>query len=270
MSFDYYKNLKESGAYFVSHETTFSEYTKRLGYHKLLARSLKKRKIDFSKVLEIGGGIGSLKRELIQESNFFVSLDLSLGLLGQQSVFGRNNVLGNALKLPFKDEVFSFIILNEVIADFIPKDLPALIKELRRVLIKGGKIFLSEYGEGESKKVVLKGHTEYSVDFEKLTRISEGLGFKTSIEGLMSFIKLKDDLVVSQKGVQALIEKGFDRRMGEFIPLKSLKLEERLYLTKISEYQALEEGKLVSKKKNFYHNISALGDQFKAVLLELS
>ncbi len=46
-------------------------------------------------------------------------------------------------KLPWKDNYFDFVMLSEVLEHLIPSDAPAVLKEIKRVLKKGGYLVIT-------------------------------------------------------------------------------------------------------------------------------
>ena len=117
-------------------------------------------------VLDLGSGEGGTSK-VFSEDNFVVSLDLSLIRLQRQridvissessseksSTNDKNRFLpavemtkqelvnGSALKLPFSNSTFDFIIIQDVIEHLT--DLTAFYSEIKRVLKTNGTIYLS-------------------------------------------------------------------------------------------------------------------------------
>ncbi len=93
-------------------------------------------------ILDLGSGEGGTSA-LFAEQNSVISFDLSLLRLQRQKsltpIFDR--VKGFSGHLPFRDESFDLIILQDVIEHI--QDREQLVKELKRVLREKGLIFIS-------------------------------------------------------------------------------------------------------------------------------
>ncbi len=93
-------------------------------------------------VLDLGSGEGGTAA-VFSENNFVVSLDLSFLRLKRQSELKENKNLinSNALLLPFKNNSFDVIILQDVI-EHVPDGFQ-LLNHLHKILKDNGKIYLS-------------------------------------------------------------------------------------------------------------------------------
>ena len=153
-----------------------------------------------SGVVEIGGGAGHLAEAAFRgEAGPFTgarwtSLDLSPALLAAQRLRLREHerwsgLRGDALDLPVRSRsVDGLVLANEVIADLPCIDgrntgAVRLVRQLSRVLAKGGAAVLTEFGgDFEPGPVRLyttlgKGeHTEWSIDFRALRAAASEAG----------------------------------------------------------------------------------------------
>ena len=107
----------------------------------IVINSLKKKGVQFNgkKVLDIGCGRGGYSLKLFHEGADVVSLDIISEYFQhhQKSQF----ILGNAVLLPFKSESFDFVFCSSLIEHVKTPNI--LIKEIKRVMKKGGNCYLS-------------------------------------------------------------------------------------------------------------------------------
>ncbi|MEO2153910.1 MAG: class I SAM-dependent methyltransferase [Aquificota bacterium] len=99
------------------------------------------------KVLDIACGTGILFPELSKRFDYVVGLDYSLPMLKQAQKKGLKNtslVRGDALKLPFKEETFSTVVISLGLRHF--PDIETALREAHRVLKKEGTIHILEVG----------------------------------------------------------------------------------------------------------------------------
>ncbi len=94
------------------------------------------------KVLDLGGGLGGTSK-VFSDSNFLVSYDVDLFRLKNQDKAGQEYYLinGDALKIPFKKNIFDIIILQDVI-EHLPEN-NNLPETLSKMLKDDGVIFMS-------------------------------------------------------------------------------------------------------------------------------
>jgi len=72
------------------------------------------------------------------------------------------------------------------------------ITRIKRILKIGGLAFIAEYGAMDSypTAVYLRGHVEYSIQFNHLIRITEALGMRIEIHSLTDFLGFKKNISV--------------------------------------------------------------------------
>lgn len=105
---------------------------------RLLAESCKGERI-----LDIGGGTGRTGNALLQRGHEITVLDRNEAIMrfGQQSYPSLIFIRADAYSLPFRNDSFDEVILEEIIEHF--KDQHKVIEEILRVLRPGGQVVLS-------------------------------------------------------------------------------------------------------------------------------
>ena len=92
-------------------------------------------------VLDLGSGEGGTS-SILSKENEVISFDIKLNRLKKQKKSSSlNKINGNAVTLPFKNDLFDLIILQDVIEHV--NGIDKLLTEVLRVLKKGGYIYLS-------------------------------------------------------------------------------------------------------------------------------
>jgi len=96
-------------------------------------------------VLELGCGTGYFTKELVNTNANITAIDISPELLESAKSKIKsdkiNFVLGNACSVPFEDSTFDVILGSSVLHHL---DLDSAIKEIYRILKKGGSIQFTE------------------------------------------------------------------------------------------------------------------------------
>src|ERR1700758_5347824 len=95
------------------------------------------------RILDIGGGTGRTGNALLQSGHEVTVLDRNEAIMrfGQQSYPNLAFIRGDAYSLPFRNESFDEVILEEIIEHF--EDQQKVIEEILRVLRSGGQVILS-------------------------------------------------------------------------------------------------------------------------------
>lgn len=93
-------------------------------------------------ILDLGSGEGGTSK-IFSDGNRVISFDLSkIRLIRQRQNYQlKQQICGDAVKLPFKDAMFDLVILQDVIEHV--DDHQALSSEVRRILKSNGIIYLS-------------------------------------------------------------------------------------------------------------------------------
>ena len=112
------------------------------------------------RVLELGCGDGTLWTDnlsLLPEDISITLSDISSGMLRDaRRAIGSSDTrfafrAFDCRKIPCKDESFDLVIANHVL--FYCDDIPAVLKEVRRVLAPGGRFLCSAYGKAHMQEV---------------------------------------------------------------------------------------------------------------------
>lgn len=112
------------------------------------------------RILELGCGDGTLWTEnlsLIPEDISITLSDISSGMLrdARRSIGSSDTRFAfrafDCKKIPYKDESFDLVIANHVL--FYCDDIPAVLKEVCRVLSPGGHFLCSAYGKAHMQEV---------------------------------------------------------------------------------------------------------------------
>ena len=112
------------------------------------------------RILELGCGDGTLWTDnlsLLPEDISITLSDISSGMLRDaRRAIGSSDTrfafrAFDCRKIPCKDESFDLVIANHVL--FYCDDIPAVLKEVRRVLAPGGRFLCSTYGKAHMQEV---------------------------------------------------------------------------------------------------------------------
>jgi len=98
-------------------------------------------------VLDLACGTGILFPKLVKKFKTVVGLDYSLPMLKEAQKKGLKRtylVRGDALRLPFKEEVFDAVVVSLGLRHF--EDIDKSLTEIGRVLKKGGELHILEVG----------------------------------------------------------------------------------------------------------------------------
>ena len=135
-------------------------------------------------VLEIGSGSTIGKREIAISVKSFVSIDLSKeNIIRSKSLYYELDFCqleGDAHNLPFEDDSFDTVI---ALAMIYYLDSETFLREAKRVLRPGGKLFFCSSNKDVPGFVEAPGSNEYLSIPEWSTRLSQG-GFDVSFEGV--------------------------------------------------------------------------------------
>ncbi|MGC9517115.1 MAG: class I SAM-dependent methyltransferase [Methanomicrobiales archaeon] len=170
------------------------------------------------KVLEIGFGTGDALINLSKSvgvSGKVYGIDISKGMLEvaksklqNEGLLKRTKlILGDAIKLPFQDEIFDALFMSFTLELFDTHEIPEILSECYRVLKTGGRIgivALSKRGEDNIMTKLYKwAHMKFPsyVDCRPIltTQELEKSGFTIKKLDQLSMWDLPVDLVVAEK-----------------------------------------------------------------------
>ncbi len=154
------------------------------------------------RLLEIGGGLGSVSRDLRAREH--TRLDRSAALLEAQAAMAPQSrgVLGDATALPFPQSHFDAVVVNEVLADLpaqrrdgrlVNVGAFACVREVARVLRPGGVAWLSEFGglDIDPEETEQLDHPEVSIDFAACLAVAEDCGVEADVERVIDALGLE-------------------------------------------------------------------------------
>lgn len=186
-----YIDFRQRNIYSISQENSEIAYFEKkfkLSYEE--ARALFQYGYDFNlgtdeilnkKIIDIGSGDGSFKSALKKigvDGNLIVNFDRNFN----DEFFKNTDVVGDAKSLPFKDEGFDIAIahcsvpvMQATIQNY--NDIPSAIKEMLRVVKKGGKVKIFPIAVAD-KTVGPQFRKDYlrmgSIALEELDKIYQG------------------------------------------------------------------------------------------------
>jgi len=134
-------------------------------------------------ILDIGSGIGTVAIEAAKRKAKVVSTDYSICALKIQRSLTQYILLtqprlicSNALKLPFKKEIFTKVTAVDFFEHIYMGDLPIVLKEVYRILKLGGELIIYTPNPPESikpdflAKLLRKVGTSFSEPFRKILK----------------------------------------------------------------------------------------------------
>jgi SAM-dependent methyltransferase len=124
-------------AYFQNHDLQkFEGSTPRLDF---MAREMAWRAQSPSpRVLNIGAGSGYLERKVQDRKWRPCSLDIDGGIIKKLGSEGIAGCVGSAADAPFRGESFDFVIASEVLEHLAPRACDDAIREIARMVRRGG------------------------------------------------------------------------------------------------------------------------------------
>ena len=102
-----------------------------------------------ARVLDVGCGNGKLFTPLARADYDVFGLDVSGNALRDLAPF--NVVRGDARHLPFKAEMFDAAVCYDVLQHLLKEERLDAMKEMRRILRPGGKLFVQVFGKEDMR-----------------------------------------------------------------------------------------------------------------------
>ena len=98
------------------------------------------------RVLDLAAGTGTSSRTFTTAGAYCIACDFSLGMLqvGARNPGNVRFVAGDALRLPFADQVFDAVTISFGLRNVA--DLDAALAEMHRVTRPGGRLVICEFG----------------------------------------------------------------------------------------------------------------------------
>jgi demethylmenaquinone methyltransferase/2-methoxy-6-polyprenyl-1,4-benzoquinol methylase len=111
------------------------------GWRKAVTDALELRPAD--RVLDLAAGTATSSAALATSGATVIGCDFSLGMLREGRGKGVDLVAGDALRLPFADEVFDAVTISFGLRN--TADVQQALSEMRRVTRPGGRIVVCEF-----------------------------------------------------------------------------------------------------------------------------
>lgn len=104
-------------------------------------REIRRFSTTSGRLLDLGGGTGRFSAQLSGWERVIIDLDLDV----LRRCRSGERVMGDVMRLPFRDEVFDLIIARGVL-HHVPEGIEIVLSEAKRVLRRGGIIFVQDPG----------------------------------------------------------------------------------------------------------------------------
>lgn len=168
---------------------------------------LKKNIINNPVVLDVGIGYGRNIETIANNVHKLIGIDKSTFLLKEAKKITNkhSNVelfCEDAKKMHFQNDTFDFVIcMGNTFGDFA-NDKPTILKEMKRVCKKDGKIFISVYSENAIEYRI----KEYERIGIKISKIQDGEVFTSDGLKLEQFTKEKMKEIFNEVGLKVEIK----------------------------------------------------------------
>lgn len=142
------KQKKQENQYFIPYHWAFKQKSKEareyFGYVNIVLDLLGK-KISNQKILDVGCGDGRISFEVFQKGAEVWGVDYSERAISFAKILSPNVnfEICDIKKMPFKPNFFDKIILIEVLEHIHPMEIPFVLRELNRVLKRGGQLVIT-------------------------------------------------------------------------------------------------------------------------------
>jgi ubiquinone/menaquinone biosynthesis C-methylase UbiE len=180
----------------VSHLKAWeSEYTRTTWRGPYSIAPVKELLTAGARVLDVGCGNGKMMTPMARAGYDVTGLDICRGAL--LTLAGQKTIQGDARNLPFKDCSFDGAVCYDVIQHLLGAERNAAVREIKRVLVPGGLLFIQVFG----KKDMRYGGTLVEPDtFRRHTGIVYHYFSEEEVKSMLSgFRLLKMDSALSVK-----------------------------------------------------------------------
>ncbi|MBM3707654.1 MAG: methyltransferase domain-containing protein [Actinobacteria bacterium] len=157
----------------------FYDYTEEIFEKKYINMAI--RYLDIKKgdvVLEIGFGTGNALikiAEYVGESGHAYGIDISPKMVEKTNIKIKNKLLqdrikltvGDALRLPYSDSKFSVVFISFTLELFDTPEIPMVLKEVNRVLKKGGRLGVVSLSKENGNSLFLRLYEWAHIKFPK-------------------------------------------------------------------------------------------------------
>jgi len=165
-----------------------------MGHVEKRGQLIRELLVPNDKVLDVGCGEGIITAMLAEKCLTIVGCDYSLEAIhvAKQRYPEIDFVYSNSTNLRFESKQFTKVVLSDVAEHLLPRQFEKTLREIRRVLVEGGKLILTSPLTGHGKRASTYSHIyEYSrVEMESV------------LSGIFDEVRLVDDyygLFVSRK-----------------------------------------------------------------------
>lgn len=134
----------------VSHLKAWeNEYTRSTWRGPYSIEPMKARLNKGARVLDVGCGSGKMLAPLARAGFGIMGVDICRGAL--LTLADHRTVQGDARSLPFKDRIFNGAVCYDVLQHLLEGERSAAVREMRRVLVPGGLLFIQVFGNKDMR-----------------------------------------------------------------------------------------------------------------------
>lgn len=134
----------------VSHLKAWeNEYTRSTWRGPYSIEPMKARLNKGARVLDVGCGSGKMLAPLARAGFDIMGVDICRGAL--LTLADHRTVQGDARSLPFKDRIFNGAVCYDVLQHLLEGERSAAVREMRRVLVPGGLLFIQVFGNKDMR-----------------------------------------------------------------------------------------------------------------------
>lgn len=126
----------------ITNSASFRHYLKRR--KRILSDFCRKNSGANCTIVDLASGTGAYSENILSYGRI-LNMDLSLNALGKQNALqsGIPRINSDAVRVPLKDNSVDIVLVIGLL-HHVPRHLPEVFGEIRRILKPGGKIFIDE------------------------------------------------------------------------------------------------------------------------------